>query len=198
MRTEASRLWSWVRAAHIALCGLLCVFPSCATTKPQPDQVPLWVVDDGSHNGIVLPLEVAPVRPDIHSPVPAVGARYVEYGFSDRDWMLGRGPTPTHLWDMLLGRGDGVVVVRMHADLDSALEGRKSQPIRTDSAGLRRLGDELGRWIRRDGRIEVLEGEILTFSMESTRQYSLLRNCRKFTSRLLRQLEPTPSFPKKG
>lgn len=188
---------------QVALALLLSLLCSCATAPAAPDRFPLWVVDDGSHNGIVLPIDSAPVRPDAHSPVPAVGARFIEYGFSDRDWMLGRGPTPTHLWDMLLGRGDGVVVVRMHSDLDSALEGRKSRPLHTDSAGLRRLGEELGRWIRRGGRIEVLEGEILTFSMESTRQYSLLLNCRKFTTRLLRQLDPIPGFsdsssPKKG
>ncbi len=165
-------LWaSWLASA--------CVAPAARPTSP----VPIWVVDDGNHNGIVMPAEDAPFKP-----AGTAAGSFVEYGFSDRRWMREGTLSAGRIWELIVGQNEGVIVLRVHECIDDATRERMPRKILARREDFARLSDELWGWVRRDGRVEEHQGAPPTFVIESTHAYSLLNNCRVFTARLLQQL----------
>jgi hypothetical protein len=157
---------------------------SCAAPRPDGLQpVPIWVVDDGNHNGIVVSAKDAPLKPS-----ETAATLFVEYGFSDRRWMQERTLTLRRIWELIARKNEGVIVLRVHASLEAATLQRKNHRVLAHPAEFARLSDELWRWVRRDGLVEKHEGPTPTFVIASTHSYSLLNNCRVFTARLLQQL----------
>jgi hypothetical protein len=176
MRTSAKSRALTAVAAFLAAC-------TAPTPHQELDPAPVWVVDDGNHNGILLRCADASLLPRGASPDD-----FVEYGFSDLRWMQERRLDAKRVWELLVREHQGVLVVRIHGSLEEAQGTRTLRPMRTTRQSLDQLNSEIWRWVQRDGFVEEQQGEPPTFLVESTMKYSLLNNCRAFTARLVQQL----------
>jgi len=160
---------------------------ACAV-EPRRTSSPMWIVRQGSHSGVVLPVGRAPLRPDVRVAPAGAAPAFVEYGYSDRGWFDGSGRDPAHLWRLLVGFGEGIVVVRLHETLASALGGEPAKQVEVGDEQLRAIGAELHRWVDWAHPIDVHPDATLSYVYASTRRYHLLRNCNTFTAALLRAM----------
>ncbi len=182
-RSLSARILFW--GACVASLGT-----SCVSASPEIGGQ-IWVFTDGSHSGLVLPAHLAPLRPDIRHEA-LLGREqhhFIEYGYSDRGWFDGTGRSPRHLWRLVFGVGDGVVVVRMYRSQKEALEGKRASVVTVDQKQLAALGAEMRRWIDWRRPVEVYPDEVLAYAFASRVPYHVLRNCNHFTATMLRVME---------
>lgn len=148
----------------------------------------LWVVDDGYHKGLLLPVELAPLRPDLQFPVDGSAPTYLEFGYSERDWILGTHRDLEHVRRLLVERGVGVLVVQAWADLETAVAGRHHCAYRCSEEQLGCLREAIAGWIDTGGSVGIREGATPMYVISSSRPYTLIHNCRWFADSLLRRM----------
>ena len=169
-------------------CGLVsCIAPF--EPSKSGEVLPVWYVDDGVHNAVVLSVDDAPYLPHLTDPSADPNAiRYVEYGFSDRRWVLGEDRSLGHVWSLLVNQGEGVVVVRVHPHVESVRAQRFFAELQAKRDHLLAFRAELTSWVKPSSRGWILPSESTMYVVSSTRPYTVKANCREFTDLLLARL----------
>ena len=152
----------------------------------------VFVFDDGSHNGFVMPVSQFPLQFERASGIDplAEAPLFVEFGFSDRKWITGQDRSLDHVLSLLLGEGEGVIAFRFHRSLAGSVpRDGDCHKIMMNREAYTLFVQELLGWLDMTQPVAVTSHADPLYVVASTHPYTLLRNCRHFTERLKRVAE---------
>ncbi len=167
-----------------------CTWRRAPVDPPAPITLEVMVFNDGFHSGFIVPYDRLGLRLDLPRVVrpPVAQARFVEVGFTERDWALWIDHTTGHVLGMLFRTSPGGVALRWLPTRErSAVDDRPRQVYRL---ALTARGEAAFRatvldWLDPTPPALVPVDDPAFVLPASTRRYWLWRNCHDFTAEVL-------------
>lgn len=169
------------------LVPLLLLLTACRAMLPVTGAHPVMVFDEGEHMGLLMLTDDFPI--EFHTQTglatPLEQPKFVEIGFSERQWITGQDRSLAHLLRLMVVDGEGVIVIRYHQSDTGPVFGETVSRMTLSEDQIERLTKEMLLWMELGGTVDVDPRGNPRYLVRSTQPYSLLtNNCRDFAQEM--------------